>query len=518
MSRIYRIVLIYLVLISMTIPADTMAASRGSRAARPAASEPAPGPADPAPASPTPGDSAPTTDEALMARDRNLDALRTSLDRIARMDAAQWELLEALLTLNDEEWAMLKHVLTMPPAELNQLVTTIAAAGVVYQQPDTDSPQSPTPGGPVGTNPPTPEALSLNVIYETIVSKVDAARSRIDGVRGRIDTLLPDQANVRNLFKDISIANVIKTLDTVKESFGNLVDTLDTLREGYESFDDVAMKQDLMGMLDDLEEAWLIPQELACFDNPDYPIRELNTQLVRTLIDKLPKVALLAMNKMLDIFAPDWRTALREVIDGVPIDLREGVCNPPELFAETPETKFRDRRTSAALSQGVASGLECAKLRGQLIQGDLQTLRLNLKRGGFVFDSISEYLKDDQTFSLNIVAVGGGGGGTDVKLPAKPTFKLVKNLLDLLSWRIENLLERREKCLAEDDRIERDLVSCTPLVEYLIDLTDAKHVALRRVEELADAGMAPSNSEQTALEDATTFADLCEAYQDIVMN
>jgi len=517
MSRIYRIVLIYLVLISMTIPADAMAASRGARAARPATAEPAP--ADPAPASPAPGDSAPATDEALMARDRNLGALRTSLDRIARMDTAQWELLEVLLTLNDEEWAMLKHVLTMPPAELNQLVTTIGAAGGVYQQPDTDSPQSPTPGEPVGTTPPTPEALSLNIIYNTIVSKVDAARSRIDGVRGRIDTLLPDQVDVRNLFKDIPIANVIKTLDTVKESFGNLIETLDTLREGYESFDDGAMKHDLMGMLDDLEEAWLIPQELGCFDNPDNPIRELNTQLVRTLIDKLPKVALLAMNKMLDIFAPDWRTNLREVIDGVPMDLREGVCNPPGLFGETLAIGIRDRHTGAALAaQGDASGPECAKLRGKERLGDLQMLRVNLKRGGFIFDSISEYMKDDQTFSLNIVAVGGGGGGTDVKLPAKPTFKLVKNLLDLLTWRIENLLERRDKCLAEDDRIERDLLSCTPLAEYLISLTDARHVALRRVDELADAGMAPSISEQAALEDADNFADLCEAYQDILMN
>ena len=142
-------------------------------------------------------------------------------------------------------------------------------------------------------------------------------------------------------------------------------------------------------------------------------------------------------------------------------------------------------------------------------------LRVDLKRGGFIFDSISEYLKDDQTFSLNIVAVGGGGGGTDVKLPAKPTFKLVKNLLDLLSWRIEDFLGRRDKCLAEDDRIERDLLSCTQLVEYLIDLTDARSVALRRVDELADAGMSP---DKTALENATTFADLCEAYQDIVMN
>ena len=517
MSRIYRIVLICLVMISMTIPAEVLAASRGARVARTAAAEPAP--ADPAAASSAPGDSAPTTDEALMARDRNLDALRTSLDRIARMDTAQWELLEVLLTLNDEEWAMLKHVLTMPPAELNQLVTTIAAAGVVYQQPDPDSPQSPTPGEPVGTNPLTPEALSLNTIYNTIVSKVDAARSRIDGVRGRIDTLLPDQSDVRNLFKDIPIANVIKTLDTVKENFGNLVDTLDALREGYESFDDAAMKHDLMGMLDDLEEAWLIPQELGCFDNPDNPIRELNTQLVRTLIDKLPKVALLALNKMLDIFAPDWRMALREVIDGVPMDLREGVCNPPELFGETLETRFRVSRTSVVLaSQGDASGLECTKLRGRQLLGDLQNLRLNLKRGVFIFDSTSEYIKDDMTFSFTMVAVGGGGAGTDVKLPAKPTFKLIKNLLDLMTWRIENLLERRDKCLAEDDRIERDLLSCTPLAEYLISLTDARHVAQLRVDELADAGMAPSSSEQAALDDATTFADLCEAYQDIVEN
>jgi len=105
-----------------------------------------------------------------------------------------------------------------------------------------------------------------------------------------------------------------------------------------------------------------------------------------------------------------------------------------------------------------------------------------------------------------------------VKLPAKPTLKAIKNILDGFSWRLENLLSRRDACLANDDRIERDLMACTALADYVIDLTDPRDVAERRVEDMSDAGMPPSPSQQSALDNAATFTELCNAYRDIVLN
>lgn len=417
-----RILVSLVVLLSFAIPAEARVARREPNPRPVPANQPA---------------EAPAAEERPLAR--NLEALQQSLDQLARMDTAQWELLEILITLDDDGWRMLKQVLSMPQADLDRLVQTIEAkggmAGSVVNRSDPQSPTTPTVPGTGNGGPVTPDAaLSLTYIYNQIVARVDSARSGISGVRGRIDTLLPDNADVRGFFSNIPLSSVTKLLDTVKEGFGDVIDNLDTLREGYDSFNDAQMKQDLMGFLDDLETLARLPQELNCFDDSGATVRDLNTDLIRKLINVLPKVVLLAMDKMLGTFASDWRTALKDVIDRVPMDLREGICEPAQQLLGEQEGSIlvRDRSaTRAALAE--ASSTVCRVLRKTEILGKLRIVRLTLKRIGAGFDSVAEFLKDDQTLNLTIVALGGGGAGTNVKLPAKPLFKTIKNVADLLS-------------------------------------------------------------------------------------
>jgi len=501
--RISRVPIALVTLLSLAIPAEALAARQQPRSRPAPAAAAAPG-----------GEDRPT---------RNIAALQESLDKLARMDTAQWELLEILLTLDDQGWMMLKQILAMPPEELDHLVrsfeTTGAMAGSIVDQSDPQAPATPAVPGTGDAPPGTPEAaLGTTYIFNQIMARVQAARDDIGGLRGRVNTLLPDQGDVRAFFQSIPLSNVRELLDTVKESFADVVSNLDTLRDGYDSFDDAQMKTDLNAFIDDLEELARLPQELNCFDDTGATVRDIDTGLIRRLIDVLPKVVLLAMDKMLSAFQDDWRTAVREVIDRVPMDLREGICEPATAFntelLEGP-IMVRDRNASAALA-AEASSKACSVLRKTDILGNLRFVRLTLKRISAGADSVAEFLKDDQVVNLTILAVGGGGAGTNVKLPAKPLLKTVKNVSDLLEWRVGNLLSRRDECLDEDERIERDLLSCTQLAEYAADLTDAKDVASRRVEQLVDAGVA-SSSDQDAVDNADDFEELCEAYQDILL-
>jgi hypothetical protein len=245
--------------------------------------------------------------------------------------------------------------------------------------------------------------------------------------------------------------------------------------------------------------------ELRCYANPDRDPVESNAAggNMAKFIDVLPPVVLYSMKKMLDEFTDGkWPTMMDDV--GVPDELIAGdsLCSDP---ASARDFRIQAATNGCVLSheQRVCNKLVEAPTLAEAIRGAREGVNFNK----LLFGTIAEWLPDDAIIGGSLTVVGGGGAVVKVPVKGSTLFKTLANLMDLLERKLGNVLSRRSDCLAADAEMERDLLQCTALAGYDLDLCPAQVLALRRADSLGgDTG---------DLETATNFVDLSLAYQDL---
>jgi len=307
--------------------------------------------------------------------------------------------------------------------------------------------------------------------------------------------LIPDGALVES-FDGLRPRMVTDLLEVA----GNAQDIIQFLRTQQKDFAHFkssggaeAVRSDVRALIVDVETIADRARQIRCFADPD---AELNTDHrldgIAGLFDRLPPIALYTARNVLDRIAPEWRTQLGDVSDMIPEDFGSEVCD--------------------AAGDGIAQleMLRCDALRRVARPVPMKALKLAVVTYSEIYKVAMKFMPEDLQLTIAVVAVGGGGVGTDIELPLKGIFKAITVVLDQLAKGIDLALKDRGTCEAADDRMERDLISCTALASYDANFEVIQDLAARRVTTLD-----VTNEQFNAISFARDFNELCESYQDI---
>jgi len=232
-------------------------------------------------------------------------------------------------------------------------------------------------------------------------------------------------------------------------------------------------------------------EKLRCFQDPRTELVPMKTRYLSDAIDVMPAAALFSAQVALDESMPEWRTALGDLLEMMPIEPIANLCS----FADDVGESFEITRCE------VLRDIEPRKLTRVERASKLQAKLLSI---------IIPHLKDDW-FVTGVGVVGGGGGaGANARNRVKSLLKGLQLVLANLPTVIKEIDAERNVCVAADDRMERDLLSCTALASYESKFLTVRHLALRRVDTLY-----ATMDEIDDIHEAADFLDLCEAYQEI---
>jgi hypothetical protein len=366
----------------------------------------------------------------------------------------------------------------------------------------------------------TSDTQSVQSRVTDVQGKVNDVRSRVKDIQNRTDFIpLNADAKVRDLYRELDPQRVQELFDLFKKgnSPAEALKLVEVLRDsGFPEFRDgggaEVMRADLIGVLDQLELVIQDVEKLRCVDDPDAELVLLQRGgKLDAFINVLPPVVLYAMKQMLDEMAEGWRTRLQEVHNLIPAGLTT-LCNNNQGLQYVGVQNIGATAVIDLFEQQKV----CEQLRPPSTLGDLRTLRSTLELVSRGFDMAKEFFKDEDTIGVNLVVFGGGGATKSVKLPAKPTFNIIANVLGKLSSRVDNLISRRDSCLEADAQMEHDLLQCIALAEYDLEFPVVDELAQRRVNELIAGALVDANDQLvTDVRNATTFRALCVAYQDL---
>lgn len=289
------------------------------------------------------------------------------------------------------------------------------------------------------------------------------------------------------------VTDLLKVAGNARE----IIQFLRVQQAGFERFKSsggvALMQSDVAKLIADVETIADRSRQLRCFADPD---AELNTDRRLDhfvgLFEQLPPIAVYTAKNVLDRVTPDWRTKLGDISAMIPEDLGGEVCG--------------------AVGDSIArlEMLRCDALRRVARPMPMKALKLAVSVYSEYVKVVMKLMPEDLQLTIAAVAVGGGGAGTDIELPLKGIFKAITVVLDELTKGIDLALKERSSCVAADDRMERDLISCTALASYDADFEVIQDLAARRVTSLN-----VSNQEFNAISFARDFNELCGAYQNI---
>lgn len=427
---------------------------------------------------------------------------RQRLARLMELDEEQWRAVELMLTLTPDDWALLQAIVEEGGAAATPGTAVPAPSGA-----------SDFAGAAPSPPPVEAKVQSITAILNAIVARLDAVRKNAADLVNRI----PDRPDVRALVGQIDLGQLRGVMDQVRDTLQGLVDVARELRAGFDAFDAPEFRRRLGGVLDDLERATLLYQQLLCLDNPDITPRAVPTALLRRLLDRVPPLILYGLSRALDAIRDDWDTALGTIVDAVPAELtqfcNEGVAT--RALAFEPESAIcvalRPTRTKKALVEAEADA-------------GVFLLLMNFAKNR----------TDEQiavTAGANVVA--GATVGTVVKNPAYETLEGLIEKAEKVKEVLDKLVDRRKDCLETDADIESDLRDCAkdgcacsvPLSFVVDDVAPSYTYAARLVEKRIDqaelAGVGDPATARTfyatAEDDANVgtaagYTALCQAY------
>jgi hypothetical protein len=313
----------------------------------------------------------------------------------------------------------------------------------------------------------------------------------VDTIKKKV-SVIPDDGAVRKLFKQIDPAVVSQVMGIVGES-QEVLDTLTEARAGLDAYKNDGgadrMRRDLIGLFADLRTLSETSQRLRCFQDPETSIVALQTDFMARSVEHMPAVALFAMQKVLDEAAPDWRTMISDILADLPVDAIYGMC---ETGGE-----IIDRFESA----------RCEVAR-EINPTRMARIELKAKAAGKIFKVIQNYAAEDVQITVAAVAVGGGGGGTNVPMPSRGIMQTIINVMEKLESGAAKVQTIQGECSDADEKMERDLLSCTALASYDAQMDGIRDLAIRRLESL-DASWSDLNEIQRA----QSFGELCTSYK-----
>jgi len=417
-------------------------------------------------------------------------------DRLMRLDAAQWAVVERLLELSPTDWSVFEAVVEQATA-------------------------APTAAVEVGTPPPGAAPVTTAGLPETvntILARVNAIRSTVNALSQRT----PDLPQVRALVSQVDLGGLHDLLQNVGDTLQGLVEILQDLRAGYDTFDVAAFRARLHGVLQDFASLSSLYQRLLCVDDPDVPILEVSTAPLDRLVDHAPGVTLYGLSTILDTIDPDWDGRIGAVTDAIPTAVT-GFCNDDA-----------SRRLAAASRVDAAATL-CNVMRPKQVGTDLALVQVKIAEGLLVFRFAKNHTPEEITVVLGADAVAGGTAGTKVKNPAYEAVDQWIDRFENLKDTLSDLKDRRKDCLDADKDVEQDLADCAkdacacaaplsvllqgevpPSYDYVADLVDA------RIDQAENAGL-PGTADARAKHDEATDATndgtaagyglLCQAYQ-----
>jgi len=418
------------------------------------------------------------------------------LERLARLDAGQWEVIERLLELDPAAWntfeAVVEHVAGASPGGP-------AGAVAIGARPPADGPVAPA---------------GLPETVNTILSRVNAIRTTVSSLSSRT----PDRPDVRSLVAEVDLDDLRDLLDEVGTTLRGLVDVARELRAGYDTFDAMSFRARIHAVLADFEHLSGLYQRLLCVDDPDFPVREIGTASLGRLIDRAPAVALYTMSTILEAIAPDWDTRLAAVAEAVPAEVT-GFCTG------------ENRATDAFLVDAAAT--VCNALRPKRVGTDLALVKAKVAEGLLVFRFAKNRVPEEIEVTAGATAVAGGTAGTKVKNPAYEAVEQWIDRFENMKDALSDLGDRRKDCLDADHDVEEALADCAkdacacaaplsvlldgevpPSYEYVADLVDAR---IRQSEDVGLPGTADARArhdEAVGASSATAagYGLLCEAY------
>jgi len=436
--------------------------------------------------------------------------LASRLAALGRLDERQWALMDELLQLDDRQWSLLMQLLELPADQLADLPSQSSEA-----QDLTD------PGGGQSARRP-----SIRSMLNTITSRVDTITSRADVITDR----LPDRSDIRALLDDINLPRLREMLTTLRDEIGGVMETVEELRSGYTTFagaggscgagsECAVFKDQLRTVFSDLRETWLAVQQLGCLQNPLLSPEPMQTAFFETLLtDKAPLVVLYSLKRVLDQL-DGWQSFIGDAVSEIPQSLR-GFCG-----TTTAQQAVQIPCTSSP-------NVVCCAMR-DITEPQLRIPRLVTKISKNLFSRIEEWTADDKVICANVVAVAGGGGGTNVKNPVNGIAKMIKNVSESLMDTLDQLIDRRQNCLDEDPDQERDLADCKLIADYMLakgehgkfeELVEIYSFRVDDMECCVDSAtiLEARNAAGTAVtqheagQRAAAFQTLCQAYRKLV--
>lgn len=323
---------------------------------------------------------------------------------------------------------------------------------------------------------------------DSLLDIVRSIRNSVSSIAKRI----PDQPKTRNLAKKFDAELLDGLADLVDQVRGDALQIVELvkrekakLKTFEQSGGPARVKGYLDSMLLDFADVAERSQKLGCLIDPRRPQVPVDVSLMRDAVGYLPPIALYGMEAVLNSIDPQWPTLLASLGEIIPSDYAGELCGM-EM------SEFEQER--------------CAVIEAIPAQ-DWSLVQLQIGQVASVMSIVKDFIPDDFEATLGAVAVGGAAAGTKVELPLKPILNAIEVSLGELNDVVDYATGVQEACFETGDRMERDLLTCTPLASYEQDFEAIQNLASRRLESIGDYQGA------VAVEQTTDFLALCDTYQ-----
>lgn len=129
----------------------------------------------------------------------------------------------------------------------------------------------------------------------------------------------------------------------------------------------------------------------------------------------------------------------------------------------------------------------CTALRPKPVGGSLKRTAARVGVLDWSVKQLDALFPEDKTIGVSVIAIGGGGFSVTRKgVPATLSEILIANL-GTMKTLLEKVEARREACLGDEERWEKDLYACRPRIEYLTNDTNVLRDLFGLVQRQANA-------------------------------
>ncbi len=497
-------------------------------------------------------------------QDEQAEELEAMLEKLSGVKQDQWDAVEALSQLDDQEFQVLTWLLNADDQQISKVADILSRGDEAYVLADgavIDAANFDALGIEAG------QAMAIDFataagILDRILSIVKTIRSTANSTLSTIRTRLPDRPDFRDLVDTLPFARLQDMIAAIKDIIDPVISVVTELRNGFDEFKGAdcsggspcaVFQNDIDNLFANVEFLFLSSQQMICFDNPNFNTRSIDTSRIANLVKKMPLLLQYGISQALTQVDFDW--TLNDIASQLPTELGE-LCNDnANLQASATKIGFNyansNSSSSAAIQEFKAAatpqGREIAKCKiarnmgflggGQLgildagTRGIDQMLQV-MSLIGDSSDIVVKSQKDDIQVTIAGVAVGGGGGGTNVKNYLKAILEIAKILIGRIEFRLNKLRATYSACLSADDTIERDLLACNVKVSFLVDGKESQwpfinNLVGRRINTaksngfsgiaLAKNARARANELMDAEKQRKAYQCMCNAYQYLVL-